>query len=127
MSKTENPKVIGIFFGDNDFSHPIRFFLESLAPYLKEDFGLNITKENLVKRFNACASALCTLTERDFSEIREGGSSNYLVIDTEDVYFDDEVAKCLETERQGYGFNHDFHVIDSSTFTLDGKPYIYSC
>ncbi len=121
-----NPKVIGIFFGDNDFSHPIRFFLESIAEYMRDDFGLNLTKENIVKRFNSCASALCTLTEQDFSEIREG-AHNYLVIDVENVYFDDEVAECIKTQRNGYGFNCDFHVVDTQTYTDDGKPYIYSC
>jgi len=121
-----NPKVIGIFFGDNDFGCPITAFLSNIAPYVTEEGSYNLTKTNLVKRFNATIDALCILTNRDFSENKER-SNNYLTIAEENVYFDDEVAECIKTQRNGYGFNCDFHVLDTQTFTADGKPFLYSC
>lgn len=101
------PKVIGINFKDNDFCQVARGFLAGLI-----HTGIDIyDKEKVVKVWNASSEGLYRLYQNPFEynhDEQPGRIGQYLTIDEDDVYFDEEVDQYLAKEF----LNSEFCVID---------------
>jgi hypothetical protein len=91
------------FIGDNDFIYTVTAFMKAIAPRIFNDSWKDITKAEIVSLFNEHAYSLyclhqtwdLKLTEADSKRIKD-----YLTIDEDHVYFDDEV-------KEFTNFNHD--------------------
>lgn len=119
----KQPKIIGIYFDDNDYSSTITAFLKCIL-----DSGLDkydLSKENIVKLFNRSAPGLYWLFQNrlryeDSASDTGFDITKYLKITVNNVFLDDEVSEKLKTSN--VWANGIFHVLDAKIF----RPYIYS-
>lgn len=114
----KNPKIVGIKFADNDFSHCIKTFLEIIKQEGISSYR-NLDKELLVSLFNKTIDSIYYLAQNKGS-YPLSLPLDYLRIEVKDVFFDEEVARYLLENRDN--LNCEFHVLDAQCF----EPYIYS-
>ena len=97
---------IGIYFGDNDFWRTSEAFLKVLksgelnhhADANKLTLKERYTKQRIVNLFNKIGESLYWINQNGFSYDLQWNASEYLQIDLDDVYLDEEIKELLKSK-----------------------------
>jgi hypothetical protein len=112
-------RKLGIRFGDNDFGNCITAWLRAIANVGLKEYKFDNNKQKVADLFNRSMPGFYWTCQNLLEYQTDWDAGEYLNIDVDRVYFDDEVDDYL---KRG-SCDSDFFVLDTTPYE---GPYVYS-
>ena len=116
---------IGIRFGDNDYQREFVAVLKIFQNYYEKHLDLPYSKSDLVKIINELSTGIFLMeTRRRFAEESEKIEfyRSYIKLSEKDVFLNEEVDNFIANNP--YGWNHDFHFLDTDLIGYENNSPI---